>query len=201
MLNALLSHPDFEKTDTSCIEHISLGSTTILPEHFRRATEDFGAARSTEGYGMTEGGVLWIHTRGSKPKDTYPCPGSKMRICDHETGKILPRGQRGELHIGGDHVIKAYLLSDEQGDEPQSAFYDDDEGHWLKSGDQAVMAKNGEVTVVGRYKDLIIRGGENISPSSIEQLLARDFSLTAEVVAAPGEFVGTRQFPRLTSIR
>jgi fatty-acyl-CoA synthase len=80
MLNALLSHPDFKKTDTSCMEHISLGSTMILPEHFRRAPEDFGARRSTEGYGMTEGGVLWIHTRGSTPKDTYPCPVSKMKI-------------------------------------------------------------------------------------------------------------------------
>jgi acyl-CoA synthetase (AMP-forming)/AMP-acid ligase II len=106
-----------------------------------------------------------------------------------ETGKVLPRGERGELHIGGNQVIKAYLLSDGQGEDPQSAFYDDEEGHWLKSGDQAVMAENGEVTVVGRYKDLIFRGGENISPSSIEQLLARDFSLTAEVVAAPGESV------------
>jgi non-ribosomal peptide synthetase component E (peptide arylation enzyme) len=63
------------------------------------------------------------------------------------------------------------------------------------------MAENGEVTVVRRYKDLIIRGGENISPSSIEQLLARDFSLTAEVVAAPGESIGARKALRLIFLR
>jgi acyl-CoA synthetase (AMP-forming)/AMP-acid ligase II len=116
-------------------------------------------------------------------------PTSKLRVCVPDSnGELVPRGTPGELHCGGLPIIKEYWLgAEERGHE---AFYDDGEGRWIRTGDQAVMEGNGEVRIVGRYKDMIIRGGENISPSAIESILLSRFDLTAEIVALPDEIVG-----------
>lgn len=75
---------------------------------------------------------------------------------------LLERGETGELHMGGAQVIRGYLAG-AKGD-----FYEDEKGPWLATGDQAKMLPNGQVCVIGRFKDLIIRGGENIASSRIE---------------------------------
>jgi acyl-CoA synthetase (AMP-forming)/AMP-acid ligase II len=171
---ALLNHQDFEKKGT--IDHIIIGTTTVSPEFLRKTATDFGAKRTSDGYGLTETGAIWFHMPGTDPKETYPCPELMMRVCDPETDEVLSRGVPGELHCGGTGVVSHYLLSKKQGEDPKRAFYDDKLGHWMRTGDQVVMAENGEVRVIGRYKDLIKRGGENLSPRLIEIVLAEDCS-------------------------
>ena len=67
--------------------------------------------------------------------------------------------------MGGELLIQGYLVGDSR------AFYDDFQGHWLATGDQAKMDGEGRIYVLGRYKDIIIRGGENLSPALIETCL------------------------------
>ena len=95
-------------------------------------------------------------------------PGCRIRICAPASRDILKRNVAGELHIGGTAVITGYL----DGADPE-AFYTDEYGSWLRTGDQATIDENGVVSIHGRYKDLIIRGGENISPAKIEQCLGQ----------------------------
>lgn len=78
------------------------------------------------------------------------------------------------------------MLSEEQDNSLDSCFYDDDVGHWIITGDRAVMDEDGACHIVGRYKDLIIRGGENIAPKAIESYL-QDLGITAEIVGVPDE--------------
>ena len=188
MNSALLNHPGFEK---SCaIDHIIIGTASVTPEYLTETVAAFGAKCISDGYGLTETGAIWFHRTGTKPLDTYPCPEIMVRVCDPETGEVLPRGVSGELHCGGLGVVSRYLLSKEQGDEPNRAFYDDSFGHWMRTGDYVVMDENGQIRVIGRYKDLIKRGGENLSPSLIELVLKEDLGIIAEVIGVPNEILG-----------
>ncbi|KAL9594336.1 MAG: hypothetical protein Q9219_007086 [cf. Caloplaca sp. 3 TL-2023] len=91
-----------------------------------------------------------------------------IKICDPDTGKILKRGETGELHVGGPRVIERYLASS------RDRFYTDEDGsNWMATGDQAVLDDAGNAFILGRYKDLIIRAGENIAPAAIEGQLAK----------------------------
>lgn len=72
------------------------------------------------------------------------------------------------LHVGGQQVISGYHKAVDD-----DTFYQDAEGHWVVSGDQAMVGKDGWVRIIGRYKNLIVRGGENISARAIEQCLNR----------------------------
>lgn len=114
-----------------------------------------------------------------------------IRICDPVTNEVLERGQTGELHIGGNAVVQKYWVSRVQdADKADSCFYNDKYGHWMKTGDQATIAENCNISVVGRYKDLIIRGGKNIAPSAIEAVLTEEFGLTAQIVGVPDDVAG-----------
>ncbi|GAB7359660.1 hypothetical protein MBLNU230_g6839t1 [Neophaeotheca triangularis] len=89
--------------------------------------------------------------------------GARVRICAPEAREPVPRGETGEIHISGPQVIRGHLDNISA-----KGFYDDDQGRWFVTGDQAVMASDGDMTTSGRYKDLIIRGGESIAPAAIE---------------------------------
>ncbi|PVH71342.1 acetyl-CoA synthetase-like protein, partial [Cadophora sp. DSE1049] len=195
LLHALVEHPDLAKTDTKCLKWMLLGATTILPETLKMAYEKLGVERPAEGYGMTETGPAntprFRDIPLSPPERSIAgpaVPGAKSRVCDPETREVLPRGKAGELHCGGDMIISEYWTAG--GKVNKDAFYTDEHGTWIMTGDQAVMEENGDVRIVGRYKDLIIRGGENISPSSIEDIFLSRFDMTAEVVGVPDEIAG-----------
>ncbi|CAG8957904.1 hypothetical protein HYFRA_00000245 [Hymenoscyphus fraxineus] len=188
MNSALLNHQDFENKGT--IDHIILGTIAVTPEFLRKVASDFGAKRTSDAYGLTETGGIWFHMPGTDPKATYPVPEMMLRVCDPETNEVLQRGVPGELHCGGTAVTSHYLLSKQQGEDPNKVFYDDALGHWMRTGDQGVMAENGEIRVIGRYKELIKRGGENLSPRLIEVVLAEDFGVVAEVIGVPDEIAG-----------
>ncbi|KAF4632901.1 hypothetical protein G7Y89_g5223 [Cudoniella acicularis] len=191
MISAMLEHSDFKETDTSELKCVVMGATDVLPEHFRRCTKELQAAKAMDEYGLSETGAVWICPPEQAPDKSYPVLGALLRVCDPGTGDVLPRGEVGELHLGGPQVITQYLLAEGQDAETaNSCFYDDSHGHWMKTGDRAVMAENGLTKILGRYKDLVIRGGEKIAPKAIEAVFAESFGIIAEVVGFADEIAG-----------
>jgi len=88
----------------------------------------------------------------------------------------------------GSNVVKEYWTYPPK--DTSDSFIVDERGKWLKTGDQAIMNEEGEIDIVGRYKHLIIRGGENISPKAIEALLLSRFGLETDVIGVPDEIAG-----------
>jgi len=197
VLQAVRTHPEFKKTDTSCLKLFLLGATAIPPDLIRVCTEELGSLKASTGFGMSEAGAVMIHKYGEIPARTPEkitagrvVPGVKARVCDPETREVVDLGCPGELHVGGLGIIEKYWLSTAQDPKANGVFYSDDYGNWMATGDQVVMHENGEIEVVGRYKDMIIRGGVNISPAAIESMLSSRFGITAEVIGIPDEIAG-----------
>ena len=174
ILLALLSHPSFSPTKVQSLQSVLLGGTMITPETLQAATHKskLGAEQAIAAYGMSEAMPICASStkHGILQEKGVVClgrvlPGARARICEAGSVKVLNRGEVGELHLGGDLVIKEYLYGD------NSSFYEDESGHWLVTGDQATMKEDGTLYLLGRYKDLIIRGAENISPGLIESCL------------------------------
>lgn len=94
-------------------------------------------------------------------------PGSEY--ASPKVARSFRRGEVGELHLGGSGVIGGYMYM--YGD--NNVFYDYESGHWIATGDRAKMDVDGTLYIMGRYKDIIIRGGENLSPASIEGCLEK----------------------------
>ncbi|KAJ5937743.1 AMP-binding enzyme family protein [Penicillium verhagenii] len=157
--------------------HIILGGTSISPDMVD-VCKAFGTQRITAGYGMTEGVATLIHAMGSSQSDVvdgYVClgraiAGANLRMCRFGTRDTVQRGEIGELHQGGPPVISGYLGATI---EDNACCYSKDGVNWCATGDQGYMDSQGRVYLLGRYKDLIIRGGENISPAKIEQCLLK----------------------------
>lgn len=156
--------------------HIILGGASISPDVVD-ICRSLGTQRITAGYGMTEGVATLIHAMGSTQSDAdgYVClgraiAGARLSICRFGTRDAVQRGEIGELHQGGPPVISGYLNATI---EDNACFYSKDGVDWCATGDQGYMDSQGRVYLLGRYKDLIIRGGENISPAKIEQCLLK----------------------------
>ncbi|GAB7364539.1 hypothetical protein MBLNU230_g5346t1 [Neophaeotheca triangularis] len=115
-------------------------------------------------------------------------PGTKLRVCDPTTGALCERGVDGELWMSGSMVLSGYWSQTPE--ESNKVFVEVEGERWLKTGDQAIMHKDGAIQIVGRYKHLIIRGGENISPKYIEDILIGKFGLQSDFVGLPDEVAG-----------
>lgn len=170
LAKALLSHPKFPDSNELNLELITLGGMHITEQDISLCKNGLGAKAVTQAYGMTEGAPLIslartdpILQRSTRKGVGKVLPGAKIRICHPDSGAVLKRGEIGELHVSGESVITCYL-----GDRGQEMFYDDSISRWLKTGDQAKMDEDGIVHILGRFKDIIIRGGENISPARLE---------------------------------
>jgi fatty-acyl-CoA synthase len=116
-----------------------------------------------------------------------PC--IEVRVVDPETNREMPRGQVGEVCCRGYNVMKGYYKN------PEATAKAIDEDGWLHSGDLGVMDEEGYLSITGRLKDMIIRGGENVYPREIEEFLyTMDGILDVQVVGVPsrkyGEEVG-----------
>lgn len=174
LVKALLAHPDFPGPDKLHIRLATIGGTNIGPADIRLCREGLGAINAIQAYGMSEGApvISWRRT-DTRLVDGYHAgvgtvlPGANARICRPGTKEVLPRGEVGELHIGGPSVIDKYV-----GAENDEALYWDEHGNWLMTGDQAEIDKDGIIHILGRYKDIIIRGGENVYPLKIESTLS-----------------------------
>jgi fatty-acyl-CoA synthase len=139
-------------------------------ELMQRVMDDMHMTEVTIGYGMTETGPLSTLTLPDDPVELRvgtvgrPLPHTEIKIVDDD-GRIVPCGEPGELCTRGYCVMRGYW-----GDRERTA-EDIDQAHWIRTGDIATMDKNGYIRIVGRIKDMLIRGGENIYPREIEALL------------------------------
>ena len=176
MILAMQQQSSFHPHMVTSLKEISIGGTIVNPNIVLMASdpEVFGASEVVAGYGLTE--VLPVcgsSTRKRLKVDQVAVsvgqlmPGVKARICELGSHKVLNRGDVGELHVSGPQKIGGYLYGD------NAAFYTDPSGSWMATGDQARIDEDGDVFILGRYKDIIIRGGECLSPALIESCLDR----------------------------
>jgi malonyl-CoA/methylmalonyl-CoA synthetase len=159
----LLEHPGFTRERCANMRLFISGSAPLLAET-HRAFEARTGHRILERYGMTEAGMITSNPyEGERIAGTvgFALPGVSARVADGE-GKEVPRGETGVLEITGPNVFKGYWQMPEKTAEE---FRPDG---WFITGDIAVMAADGRVTIVGRAKDLIISGGFNVYPKEIE---------------------------------
>ena len=194
MLVAILEHSDFADADLSSLKALCSGGS-LVPEHLVRTFEEKLGAPFTIVFGQTECSPVASMTR---PTDTIedkagtigpPMPNVEVRIIDPESGETLPIGEVGEYVTRGYHVMHEYF------EMPEATAETIDADGWLHTGDLAAMDDRGYCTVEGRLKDMIIRGGENIYPKELEELLfAHEAVGEVAVVGLPddnwGETVG-----------
>ena len=170
MLIANLEHPDFERTDFSRLRGICCGGSTVPPELVRRLEQRTGAP-FTIVYGQTECSPVATMTFPDDSIDDKaltigrPLAHVEMKVADPLDGRTLPLGELGELCTRGFHVMLGYHHN------PQATQAAIDAEGWLHTGDLGRMDERGNCTIEGRLKDMIIRGGENIYPREIEDLL------------------------------
>jgi fatty-acyl-CoA synthase len=143
------------------------------------------------GYGETEASPLThLTTRDDSAERRIRTvgrnlPHQEVKIIDVETGRILPTGRIGEICFRGYHIMKGYY-----GDADATAEALNDSG-WLRSGDLGTMDADGYVSITGRRKEMIIRGGENIYPREIEDLLFAHPKISeAAVFGVPDDYFG-----------
>ena len=194
MLIALLEHPDFDTTDLSAITAVSSGGS-VVPEQLVRTFEERLGAPFTILFGQTEcSPTATMNFVDDSIEDKAltigtAMPNTEVKIINAETGDTLPIGEIGELCVRGYHVMLGYH------DMPDQTAEAIDEDGWLHTGDLAAMDDRGYCTIEGRLKDMIIRGGENIYPKELEEMLLTHPAVAeVAVVGLPddkyGEVVG-----------
>ena len=183
----LLEHPERHRFDLSSLEAISYGGAPSAPDLVRRIYEEFGALPGN-GWGMTETMATVTSHIGedylNRPESCGPpVPVSELRIVG-EDGRTLPAGQVGELWAKGPQIVKGYW------NRPEATAETFVEG-WVKTGDLARLDEEGFCTIVDRAKDIIIRGGENIYSSEVENVLYDHPAVTdAALVGVPHRTLG-----------
>ena len=170
MLLRVLDHPDMASRDLSSWRLCTLGGAPVAPELVRRARDRAGVEVAI-GYGQTEASPYVTHTLPHDPHPDWtstvgrPLPQTEIRIVDPSSGSVLPLREVGEIQARGYGVMLGYFE-----DADATAAVLDGDG-WLRTGDLGSMDEHGYVRVQGRLKDMIIRGGENIYPREVEDVL------------------------------
>lgn len=195
MFIAEYSHPMFEMFDLSSLRTGIMAGSTPPIEAMKKVVNDMNMTEITSVYGLTEGSPGFTQTSVDDPLEKRvetvgkPLPECEVKIVDPETGETLGPNQTGEICCKGYNIMKGYYKMPEKTREVI------DEDGWLHSGDLATQDEEGYYSIVGRIKDMIIRGGENIYPREIEEFLyTMPGVLDVQVVGIPddkyGEIVG-----------
>jgi fatty-acyl-CoA synthase len=172
MLVAMLEHPAFPTTDLTSVKAICSGGSTV-PAALVRLFEQKLGAPFTIVFGQTECSPVAAMTRTTDTIEDKagtigpPLPNMETKIVNPDTGQTAAIGEIGELCTRGYHVMLGYF------DMPDATAAAIDGDGWLHTGDLCAMDARGYCTVEGRLKDMIIRGGENIYPRELEELLFR----------------------------
>ncbi len=190
MLIALLEAQARHPRDLSSLQTVFSGGTIVPIEIVRQIEAQFGV-RMIIGYGQTETSPGITHTRlDDDPRDKSETIGRAMpqveiKIVDPETGATVPVDQPGELCTRGFLVMMGYY------DMPEATAATIDQDGWLHTGDLCTMDARGYCRVTGRLKDLIIRGGENIYPREIEEVLYTHPAIAeVAVIGVPDDYWG-----------
>lgn len=186
LLDLLAAHPDMPGTDLSALRVLFTGGMTVTPSFVDRVESLFGARLSIT-FGMTETCGAVLQTAPTDPdhvrRETVGAPlaGTDVRIAGPD-GAAVPPGTAGELWVRGARITRGYL------DDPAATAEAIDPDGWLHTGDLGEMDADGACRVVGRLKDMIKTGGENVSPVEVEELLVRHADVErAAVVGVPDE--------------
>ncbi|MDH3233299.1 MAG: AMP-binding protein [Alphaproteobacteria bacterium] len=170
MFIAELDHPDFAEFDLTSLRTGIMAGAPCPVELMKRVMEEMHLTQITIAYGMTETGPVSTQTSVDDPIERRVetvgrvLPHTEIKIVDGD-GRIVPRGVPGELMTRGYCVMPKYW------NDPERTAKAIDEARWIASGDIAVVDEAGYFQIVGRIKDMLIRGGENIFPREIEEFL------------------------------
>ncbi len=197
MFIAELADPSFETVDLSSLRTGIMAGSPCPVEVMKQVMERMGMAEVSICYGMTETSPVSLQTRSDDTIEQRVStvgrvgPHIEVKIVDPVTGLTVPRGEPGELCTRGYSVMLGYWEQAEKsaGAEPAERPYrlgPIDAARWMHTGDIGVMDSEGYVSVTGRIKDMVIRGGENIYPREIEEFLyTHPDILDAQVVGVP----------------
>jgi len=170
MFIALLNHPDFDKTDLSSLRTGIMAGSPCPIDVMRQVIERMHMPEVTIAYGMTETSPVSFQSAVDDSVERRVStvgrihPHVEVKIVD-PMGRIVPRGEPGELLTRGYSVMRGYW-----GDHDLTAEAVD-VSRWMHTGDLAVLDAEGYCNIVGRIKDMVIRGGENIYPREVEEFL------------------------------
>ncbi|MER6569609.1 AMP-binding protein [Streptomyces sp. NPDC001093] len=191
MFIAELNLPDFATYDLSTLRTGIMAGSPCPVEVMKRVVAEMHMAEVSICYGMTETSPVSLQTRRDDDLEHRTgtvgrvLPHLEVKVVDPATGVTQPRGTAGELCTRGYSVMLGYW------NEPEKTAGAVDAGRWMHTGDLAVMREDGYVEIVGRIKDMIIRGGENIYPREIEEFLhAHPKIRDVQVVGVPHEKYG-----------
>jgi fatty-acyl-CoA synthase len=191
MFLAELEHPEFDRFDLTSLRTGVMAGALCPEPLMRKVIDRMHLPEMTIAYGLTETspGLTQTPRDASIEERTQTVgrvmPEIELRIVDPATGGDVPPGGHGELWARGYVVMKGYYNMPEQ---TAAAITPDG---WLRSGDQASIDENGFVRITGRIKDLIIRGGENVAPKEVEDVLRHHPAVAdVSVYAVASEFFG-----------
>ena len=187
MVVTMLDRPDFAKYDLSSIDFIVAGAAPVPPALLERVTDRIGC-RMMICFGQTEAGGPVTNTAigdgAHELANTLgrALPGMQIEIRDPQTGATLPPGEKGEMCFKSAQVMLGYYGREE---ETRAAFTPDG---WLRSGDLGMLDERGYMSITGRLKDMIIRGGINIYPREVEDVLFEHPNVAqAAVIGVPDD--------------
>ena len=191
MFIAELDHPQFREFDLSSLRTGIMAGAPCPIELMNRVMHEMHLAEITIACGMTETSPVCNMTEVDDPIEVRVgtvgkvMPHQEQKIIDPATGRILPRGEAGELCYRGHQVMRGYY------NDPESTDQIIDAAGWLHGGDLAVMDEQGYVRIVGRLKDMICRGGEKVFPREVEEFLFTHPKIAeAYVIGIPDPYYG-----------
>ena len=191
MFIAMQNHPDFASFDLSSLRTGVMAGSICPVEVMKGCIEEMNMAEVSICYGMTETSPVSTQTRAEDDLDRRTAtigrvhPHVEVKVVDPSTGETVERGEPGELCTRGYSVMLGYWEDDEKTSEAI------DDGGWMHTGDLAEMREDGYCAIVGRIKDMVIRGGENVYPREIEEFLYTHPDVEdVQVVGVPDERYG-----------
>ncbi|MFG2340088.1 AMP-binding protein [Streptomyces yangpuensis] len=186
MFIAELAEPDFDAYDLSSLRTGIMAGSPCPVEVMREVIERMGMTEVSICYGMTETSPVSTQTRADDSVERRVStvgrvgPHLEVKVVDPGTGRTVPRGEPGELCTRGYSVMLGYW------EEPERTAEAVDAARWMHTGDLAVMDEDGYLSITGRIKDMVIRGGENLYPREIEEFLhTHPDVLDVQVIGVP----------------
>jgi fatty-acyl-CoA synthase len=191
MFIAELGHERFVEYDLSTLRTGIMAGSPCPVEVMKRVGSQMGIGEISICFGMTETSPVTTQVRRQETLENrcgtvgQVMPHTEIKIVDPATGRTLPRGEAGEFLARGYPVMSGYWK------DPERTAQAIDEQRWMHTGDLATMDAHGYVRVVGRIKDMVIRGGENIYPREIEEFLYTHPAVAdVQVIGVPDERYG-----------